>query len=303
MKAGERARAEAALIAVTAVWGASFTLVKEALGDASTLLFLAIRFTVATAAVAWFSRRTLAPGGMLVDPLAWQGGWRAGLCLAVAYLCQTSGLRWTTPSKSAFLTSLCTVLVPLLGACIYRRLPQRVEAVGILLAVAGMVLLTDFTWMSLGGAGWGELLTIAGAVAFAAHTLTIGHHASRVGLTAFSLLQLGTATLLFWVAIPWYAPIRVRPSWRLAVAILVTGVICTAVGFTAQAWAQRLTPATRVALIFALEPVSAAAASYLFDGEILPAAGMAGALLILAGVLVVEWRPRGRNLANGPASI
>ncbi len=295
-------RAEAALIAITLVWGVSFTLVKQALGDASTIAFLALRFAMATAAVAMFSRRALATG-LLVDPLAWQGGWRAGACLAVAYLCQTSGLRWTTPSKSAFLTSLCIVLVPLMGACIHRRLPSGIEVLGIILALVGMSLLTGLTWGAGGALGRGELLTMAGAVAFAGHILTTGHYAGRAGLNAFSLLQLGTAAILFLAVLPWFEPVRLRASWRLVAALLVTGVVCTAVAFTVQAWAQQRTSATRVALIFALEPVSAAAASYVFAGEVLSAAGVLGAALILAGVLVVELKPGGRNFSPGAPSI
>ena len=285
----DRTKAEWALAAVTIVWGASFTLVKGALDDASTVAFLAIRFAAATGAVALFSRRALATG-MLADPLAWQGGWRAGLCLALAYLCQTSGLRWTTPSKSAFITSLCTVLVPILGALFYRRLPRAREGAAVVLALGGVALLT---WPS-GATGWamnrGDLLTIGGAAAFAGHILVTGHYAGRAGLNAFSLLQLATAGLVFWLALPWIEPVHVDLSPRLLAALLVTAVLCTAVGFTVQAWAQRHTSATRAGLIFAMEPVSAAATSYLLAGEILAPAGLLGAVLILAAVSVAEPR-------------
>ena len=295
----ERTRSEIALVAITIAWGTTFTLMKEALEDVSTVAFLAIRFTVATAAVALFSRRALRTG-MLVDPLAWQGGWRAGICLAVAYLCQTAGLRWTTPSKSAFLTSLCTVVVPVLAACLYRSLPRGIEIAGVLLAMAGLALLTG---PSSGSTGRGELLSVGCAVMFAGHILVTGHYAGRAGLNAFSLLQLGTAALLFWAALPLLEPIRVRPSGRVLAAVLVTGIICTAVAFTVQAWAQQHSSPTRVALIFTLEPVSAAIVSYVFEGEVLSASGVLGAVLILAGVLVVELKPGGRYISKAASSI
>ncbi len=295
----ERARAEAALLAVTLIWGMSFTLVKNALDDASTLAFLAIRFTAATGALTLFSRRALATG-MLADPLAWQGGWRAGLCLAAAYLCQTSGLRWTTPSKSAFLTSLCTALVPILAAIFYRKLPRGLEIAGVMLAVSGTGLLT-LTPGQTGGGSWmpghGELLTLGCALGFAGHILVTGHYAGRAGLNAFSLLQLATATLLFWLWLPWSEPFYWRVTPRLAVALAVTGVVCTAVAFSVQAWAQRHTSATRAALIFSMEPVSAAVTSYLVAGEILAPIAMLGAGLILAGVLVVELGPGTRDIS------
>ena len=289
----ERARAEAALVAVTLIWGASFTLVKNALGDVSTLAFLAIRFTVATGALVVLSRRALATG-MLADPLAWQGGWRAGLCLAAAYVCQTAGLRWTTPSRSAFLTSLCTALVPVLAAVFYRRPPRALEILGVMLAVSGTGLLTLTGGHAAGGfrmPGPGELLTLGGALAFAGHILVTGHYAGRAGLNAFSLIQLTAATLLFWLWLPWFEPFYMRATPRLAVAVAVTGLVCTAVAFTVQAWAQRHTSATRTALIFAMEPVSAAATSFLVAGEMLTPLALTGAGLILAGLLAVELRP------------
>lgn len=296
-----RAKADGALIAVTLVWGASFTLVKEALNDSSTILFLSVRFVVATAAVALFSRRDLQTGS-LADPLAWRGGPYAGVCLAAAYLCQTTGLRSTTPSKSAFLTSLCTALVPFFAAIVYRNVPRVAEVLGITLAILGMGMLTVFPEQHGGSAaGWtagrGELLTVAGAGAFACHILVTGHFAGRAGLSAFSLLQLATAAILFLLALPWLEPVAWRLSPRWAAAIVVTGILCTAVAFTVQAWAQRHTTATRAALIFALEPVSAAITSYLVAGEVLGPAGLAGAILILAGIVMVELKlsPPGRH--------
>lgn len=295
----ERARAEAALIAMTAVWGTTFLLVKDALDGISTVAFLALRFTAATASLVIFSRRGLATG-MLADPLAWRGGLRAGVCLAVAYVCQTAGLRWTTPSKSAFLTSVCTVLVPVLGALVFRSKPRAIELGGVALAMVGMALLTSPAGSTLER---GEALTLGCAVAFAGHILVTGHYAGRAGLNAFSLLQMATATLIFWIAVPWIEPIHVQPTWPLALAILVTGVVCTALGFTVQAWAQQHSSPTRVALIFALEPVAAAAAAYVFTGEVLPPSGMLGALLILGGVLAVEVKPSRRYISGTDSSI
>ncbi len=283
-----RGRAELALLAVTLVWGASFTLVKSALGDASTVIFLALRFAAATFFLALFARRALATG-LMMDPLAWQGGWRAGLCLAAAYLCQTAGLRHTSAGKSAFITSLCTVLVPFFAAAVYHTKPHRSELTGVAIAMLGMGLLT------IPGAeatlGRGEWLTLGGAAAFAAHIVVTGHYAGRAGVNAFSLLQLGAASLIFLVALPWFEPVRLDLTPRLLAALAVTALLCTAVAFTVQAWAQRHTTPTRAGLIFATEPVSAAATAWLASGETLPPLGWAGAALVLAGVVAVDLKP------------
>lgn len=283
-----RTRAELALMCVTLVWGASFTLVKAALGDASTVVFLSLRFTTATALLTLFARRALATG-LLMDPLAWQGGWRAGLCLATAYLCQTGGLRYTTAGKSAFITSLCTVLVPFFAAIVYHTKPHRSELTGVAVAMLGMGLLTiPGTEASFGR---GEWLTLVGAAAFAAHIVVTGHYAGRAGVNAFSLLQLGASSLILLAALPWFEPVRLEVTPRLLAALAVTSLLCTAVAFTVQAWAQRHTTSTRAGLIFATEPVSAAATAWFASGETLPPLGWAGAALVLAGVVAVDLKP------------
>ena len=70
--------------------------------------------------------------------------------------------------------------------------------------------------------------------------------------------------------------------------ILITATLCTALAFTVQAWAQQFTPATHTALIFTLEPVFAWLTSFVYLKERLGWRAGAGALLILAGVLISE---------------
>jgi drug/metabolite transporter (DMT)-like permease len=74
-------------------------------------------------------------------------------------------------------------------------------------------------------------------------------------------------------------------------AILITGLLCTALAFTIQAWAQRFTTSARTALIYALEPVVAWITGYVVGGETLSGRAASGAALILAGVLLVELKP------------
>ncbi len=287
----KRRRADLALAGVTCIWGATFTLVKDALQDSSTLLFLAMRFSLAAVVLALVFRRPAArpapsgpPTGRALFP-----GVLAGLCLYVAYWLQTAGLRFTTPSKSAFLTALCVVMVPLLAAAVYRVWPSPSEGLGVATATAGMALLT------LPGFGVqvnpGDLLTVGAAFGFAVHVMVVGHFSPTIGFERLSVVQIATVAALTLASFWWAEPVMARWSVRLAFAVLVTGLLCTALAFTVQAWAQQHTTPTRTALIFTLEPVAAWVTSYLAVGEVLPVRAGIGALLILAGILVVELKP------------
>jgi drug/metabolite transporter (DMT)-like permease len=76
----------------------------------------------------------------------------------------------------------------------------------------------------------------------------------------------------------------------VAAAVLITGLLATALAFTTQAWAQQYTSSTRAALIFALEPLVAWLTSYVVTGEKMGGRGKVGAVMILAGILVVELK-------------
>jgi len=283
-----RGRAEAALVGVALVWGTSFTLIQEALQDVSTLVFVGLRFTLAALLLGSIYRRHLANAN------GWLGGALAGLCLTAAYILQTAGLRYTTPSKSAFLTSLCVVLVPLFGVIVYQRVPRAGEFAGACLAILGMACLT----LPEGGSDWtgglnrGDLMTVGCAAAFAIHILLLGHLVRTTGFEVLSIVQVATVAVVCWLPVRWLETPLFRPTGRVWLALGVTAVLCTALAFTVQAWAQQHTSPARAALIFALEPVAASATSWFATGEHLTARGWLGAALILAGVLAVELKPR-----------
>src|ERR1700689_3799045 len=129
-----RIRAELALIGITLIWGTTFVIIKSALADVSSFVFLALRFSVAAIVLALVYRKD-------VRRAALGPGLLAGALLVTAYVFQTLGLELTTPSKSAFLTGLAIPMVPLASSLVYRTRPRLVELAGILVATVGMVLL------------------------------------------------------------------------------------------------------------------------------------------------------------------
>lgn len=277
--------AAAALTGVCLVWGAAFTVTKSALDDVSPVLFLALRFFVATV-VLWAGLRWSGP--LRIQGATVRAGAVAGLALFGGYALQTVGLRYTTPSRSAFFTALFIVIVPLLAAAIHRRRPSLPEGAGVLLAFAGMALLSAPFGKT--ETARGDLLTIGCAVCYALHILALGHYARRHNVRALAVLQVGFTFLLSLLSFPWIEPVHFVPGWRLWLAVVFTGVLATALAFLVQTWAQRFLSPTRTALIFAMEPVFAWITAFLVLGEQLRGLSAVGALLILAAVAVVELR-------------
>ena len=284
-----RRKADLALAGNTVIWGATFVLVKSALADISPLVFLALRFGLAAIALLLLFRR-----GWTRDWIQLLWAALVGFFLFSGYLLQTFGLQFTSAPKSAFLTGFTSVLVPLLAALVYKTRPQASELLGVLVAVAGLGLMTlegPMGSISFASLNRGDLLTIGCAIAFAAHIVTLGHYSGRISFEMLSISQVATAALLG-ISLCWWAE-PPRLVWRPAVvyAIIVTGLLATALAFTVQAWAQQHTSSTRTALIYTLEPVFAWLTSYLVVGEGLSRRAAAGAALILSGVLLVELKP------------
>jgi drug/metabolite transporter (DMT)-like permease len=281
--------ADAALVWNTLVWGATFVVVKAALADVSPILFLALRFSLATVVLLPLLLRNRAA---TTQPWTWRtlgAGALTGVFLFSGFALQTVGLRLTTAPKSAFITGLCSVMVPLLAALVYRSRPQISEVIGLAVATAGLVLMTFRG--AAGPINTGDLLTFLCAIGFAAHIVALGHFTETMSFDVLSVTQLGTAAVLslstFWCLERPY----VRWTPGLVGAILLTGLLATALAFTIQTWAQQYASSTRTGLIFMLEPVFAWIASFLLMGEGLPGRAMAGAALILGGVMFAELKP------------
>lgn len=281
-------KAHLLLVLVTFVWGSTFVLIKAALRDASPLLLNAARMGLAAILLAIYYRKHLAS---LTRPALWMGS-IVGLFLFLGYAFQTTGLRLTTPSKSAFLTGVSTVLVPLVLLTFWRTKIHAWRAVGIFLAICGLFLMTvpagpqglvDFAKVSTG-----DLLSLGCAFAFALQIVFLGRGTQLFAFEQMAFLQIAVAAVLTALSAPLLEQPHMRLNGTVGAAILITGVLGTAVAFTIQAWAQQSTPATHAALIFTLEPVFAWLTSFVVTGERLGRRAGVGAALILAGIVVSE---------------
>ena len=281
-------KAHLLLIVVTFVWGSTFVLIKNALADVTPLLFNAIRMTLAAAAlgiVYWKNLRRISRAELL-------SGGVVGLMMYAGYEFQTSGLQLTTPSKSAFLTGMSVVLVPIVLRFGWRKHINQWTVIGVIIACAGLFFLTVPRGaggvFALNGINLGDVLTIGCAVSFAFQIVLVGHASERYGFEPIAFMQVAVSAVLMFATVP--VAERAHITWSPTViwAILITGLLGTAAAFTVQAWAQQFTPATHTALIFLMEPVFAWGTSFVVLHERLGGRASCGAGLILAGVILSE---------------
>jgi drug/metabolite transporter (DMT)-like permease len=295
-------RAYLLMLFVVAVWGSTFVVIKGALADATPAAFNLVRMTLAFALLAAAYHR--AWRGIRRSDLA--SGALVGLCLAAGYQFQTIGLVRTTPSKSAFITGLVVVLVPLFSTIPALRPPDarspRWNAyTGAALALGGILLLTapasgagsgvaaiipDFSSIN-----FGDVLTFGCSIGFTFHCLALSHVSPKISFQPLALLQVGFCAVFMAVSLPMIEHPQIHFTPRLIAALLVAAALATAAAFSIQSWAQSILPSTHIALLLTMEPVFAWITSFLFMGERMGLRPACGALFILAGIGLTELVP------------
>jgi drug/metabolite transporter (DMT)-like permease len=284
MRLAKSVRADLALILITVIWGCTFTLVKKSLAQVSPITLIALRFWVATAVILlWMpraflhvSRATLRSGAIL------------SIFLLGGFVFQTLGLRSTTPARSAFITALSVLLVPVLGFLIFRHRPRPRTLAGVAVAATGLGFLTlDRMELALNR---GDVLTLICAFVFAFHILFVGHYVTDDDYRQLVAIQVAGSALLCTVILPIFEVPFVVWDPALAVYVFVLGVLATAVAYYGQNWAQRFTTANRTALIFSLEPFFAAMFAYALLDQTLATREWVGGILVIAGIVISEYR-------------
>jgi len=274
-------RADVQMLLATVIWGSSYLFMKSGLASMQELNLIALRFGIAfVAAGILFHRRlrsldrgTLLAGGVL------------GTALFAAFVFITYGVQRTTASQAGFLISLAVIFVPILTTVLRRRLPDKRLSVSIVVAVAGLGLLTLQHEMSL---HLGDLLCIIAALVYAIYILLAGKYTPRHDPLTLGIVQLGVAALLGTVATFLFETPQLPDTPESWASILGLGILCSGLGYILQTFAQRHASPTRTSLIFSLEPLFAAAFAFIFQGESLTLQGYCGAALMLAGVLITE---------------
>jgi len=291
-----RASGDLALLACACAWGATFPITRAALADVSPALLVAIRFLLATVLLApWWPR-----GASLraASPLGW--GVALGAVLACGFTLQTWGLTRIGAGRSAFLTALYVLLTPLIEWGWTRRRPPARSFAGAVLALGGVAAMTGF-----GGAtirlGLGDLATLAAAAFFALQISLLSRALALHDAARLLILQVAACGALAMPAALLLEESRLQLSIELLLAIVFLGAVATALVLGLQIYGQRRTTPTRAALLFASEPVWAAAiATWL--GERMSGRESIGAALIVAGILLGTLPLRSAQGAGSPTS-
>jgi drug/metabolite transporter (DMT)-like permease len=273
-----------ALFSCTIIWGLSFTVIKDIIGTGiSVVLFIFLRFAIASLLVYPFCRKRLATLGK--DGV--RAGIFLGLLLFVGFVTQTSGLLYTTASKSAFITGLSSVIIPVILLFHKGKLPELLALLALGIATIGLYLLTGF---GVGGFNLGDFLTLLCAVAFAFQIYLMGLVTTKFDSLALTEIELITMTVLSALALP-FEKIILVPSPKIFGILVLMAIVATAATLAIQAWAQKRTSAVRAGLLFCAEPVFAYMFAAVFLGEYFNSIQKIGGAIIVIAIVTSELIP------------
>lgn len=277
--------ADGILTLTALIWGTGFVVMKNTLSSVPPAAIIAIRYTIAAALTAVLFRRHLK--GVAGADVA--RGALVGLLLALAYIVQTIGLKYTTAGKNAFLTTVYVLLVPFGSWLIFRQRPGRNTFIAAALMLAGIGCLSLDG--ESGGLNIGDLLTILCGVFYAAHIMAVERCQRKTNTYALIVLQFAFAAafaavyhLLFERGLP------MRIHMDIVGSLLYLSVFSTTIAMSLQNIGQSMAPASHASILLSLESVFGALASCIFLGETVTARMLLGFAVIFAALVVNSLR-------------
>ena len=287
-------KSEAVLIFVTLLWGATFVIVKEALNDIASMAFIAMRFFIAGIFLLPFMR------GKSFDKKSIQAGIFLGFLLFAGFATQTVGLKFTSATKSGFLTGTAVIMVPLLQIIIEKRPPTKGVIFGTILVMIGI------SFLSSGGNSilnlfedigknfnFGDLLTLICAFFFALYIIYLDIETSEYDFWILLLMQIITTAILAVVFLGLFSSVKIEPfklniTTNLIWAVLYTSIFATLITTALQTKYQKFVTPAKAGIIFSFEPIFSAIFAFFILGEKITNFGYFGAGLIMMGLLVSE---------------
>lgn len=275
-------KADIVLLIVTVIWGAGFPVTKFALETITPMYIIALRFTIAGIVLsAIFYKKLKKIDKSLIKP-----SFLLGTLLFLVYVFQTIGMQYTSASKSGFFIGLAVIFVPFFSYFYLKTKISTKIIVSTLIAALGLFLLS-FEGDSI-SLNKGDFLMILSAITCAWHLIFSSVFVKKHDAILLSLLHMIFVAIFGLIAAMFFETFPKNISPISLGSLIFMGVLCTAFGFLAQIVALKYTSATRVAIIFTMEPVFAAITSWILLNEQLGIKGLIGGVLIVLAMLLSE---------------
>lgn len=286
--------ASAGLLGVTMVWGSAFVVMKNVLDTLTPTYILAFRFTIAALAMVIIFNKSVRT--MTKKDIKY--GTILGALLFISYYFQTYGLKYTTASKNAFITTLYVIIVPFLHWLLNKIRPTKYNLTAAVIAVAGLALLSLKGNLSI---NFGDFLTLLCGFCFALHMIYIDRYTVCYDPIKLTVVQMASMAVISWaVALLFEGPCRLEvfavPG--TVPAFLYLGVVCSMVCFLLQTVGQKYLSPSTASILLSFESVFGLVFSVIFLSEKVTVRMLFGCGLMFAAAILSEYTPSSKNKKN-----
>ncbi|MBP6456785.1 MAG: DMT family transporter [Chitinophagaceae bacterium] len=287
-------KSEIILLIVALLWSGTFAIIKDAINDISPMAFVAIRFGIAGIILLPFMKDKVFTKQNIL------AGVFLGTLLCVEFATQTFGLKFTTATKSGFLTGTAVIMVPLMQVMIKKRKPTKGVLIGTVLVLIGLSFLSSSGSSILNlfndigsNVNLGDALNLTSALFFELYIIYLDIETLKHDFWVLLFLQFVTTAFLSGISLFVFSvtnlePVKIELSRNLIFAIVYTSIFATLIATALQTKFQKDVTPTKAVIIFSFEPIFAALFAFIMLGEKISSFGYLGATLIILGLLISE---------------
>lgn len=289
----KKLKAELFLLLATLMWGASFPMMSVALKHIGPFTFITIRNLLATVVLGSVFYKKL----KLIDRSTVKIAFLISISMFIGSALQNSGLLYTTPSKSGFLTGLNVVFVPIILAFLYKKLPNIKIIIGVVLSVGGLFAMSMKGLNAQGGLNFGDLLTILCAISFSVQIILVDKYAEEVDAILVTILEVAFIGFFSFIPGIFIEKFSIVPDISVLSTLVFTAVFCTALAMIIMNKMQPETDPTHASIIYLGEPVFSAIFSA-FIGDRLTGGALLGCIMIMLGMVIASFKSEDNNTIN-----
>ena len=298
----QKLKGNAMLLLTAMIWGMSFIAQSKGVEDISPVAFTGLRSILGSivllpviAVLDWGKKKHNKPVQKINRDLI-MGGILCGIVLCLASTLQTMGMVYTSPGKSAFITALYMVIIPIVGLFCGKKL-QPVIALSVVIATVGLYMICVD---SSSGINKGDIITLACSFLFTAHILVIDHFSPKVDGVKLSCIQFFVCGLINLTYMFIFEEPQLSPIIGCWASIGFSGIMSCGVAYTLQIVGQKYTDPTSASILMSLESVFAALSSAVLvalgwniTGGSMDLREIIGCVLMFGAIILVQLPERG----------
>ena len=279
--------ASGGLILTAAIWGFAFVVVKDSVDTIPPVYMVSIRYTIAAVLLGF----VLIPQFKKLNRYYWIHGAVTGLMLALGYITQTIGCKYTTAGKNAFLTTIYVILIPLISWPLNKKRPHFVVFLSAVMALVGIGLLALRNEGGVLGFNVGDILTLICGLFYALHIIFTAKFSQDKNPVILTWIQFIVAAVFSWAVSPLIDgsfSVALLKSSRVIFSMLYLGIFSSLVAFLLQNICLKYMESSLASLFLSLESVFGVIFSTIFLRERMTLVMIIGCVLIFAAITIAD---------------